>query len=145
MAKRYASPEAFKQALEDRIRQEAARRKINMSRFRQLLVFDRFLARVKDLPDMALLAQTGGFDSRHLRDALEKTFGFRHTHELPPSLPDPPATWTAPYARMAAEDELPWRTLAEVTGAVRAFLDPLLRAPKVKATWSPAVWKWEPA
>jgi hypothetical protein len=41
--KSYASPEAFKQALEARIRQTAP---TLIGRFRQVLVFDRFLARV---------------------------------------------------------------------------------------------------
>jgi hypothetical protein len=40
----YKSPEAFRTALEQRIRRVA--RGGNISRFRQLLVFDRFLARV---------------------------------------------------------------------------------------------------
>lgn len=40
----YASPEAFRQALEQRVR--AAAGASGMGRFRQLLVFDRFLARI---------------------------------------------------------------------------------------------------
>jgi hypothetical protein len=42
----YASPEAFRQALEQRIR--AAAGASGMGRFRQVLVFDRFLARIFD-------------------------------------------------------------------------------------------------
>ncbi|MCR9165652.1 MAG: hypothetical protein ACE37F_30915 [Nannocystaceae bacterium] len=41
--KPYANPEAFKQALEARIRKAAP---TNIGRFRQVLVFDRFLGRV---------------------------------------------------------------------------------------------------
>lgn len=41
----YSSPEAFKQALEQRLR-AATRSGSGLSRKRQLLVFDRFLARV---------------------------------------------------------------------------------------------------
>jgi hypothetical protein len=40
----YATPEGFRQALEQRVR--AAAGASGMSRFRQVLVFDRFLARV---------------------------------------------------------------------------------------------------
>jgi hypothetical protein len=41
----YASPEAFKQALEQRLR-SSAKTGAELARKRQLLVFDRFLARV---------------------------------------------------------------------------------------------------
>lgn len=44
--KGYASPEAFKQALEARLRRAAQQGGTDMGRLRQLLVFDRFLARV---------------------------------------------------------------------------------------------------
>ena len=44
----YASPEAFKQALEQRLR-AAASSGAEFARKRQLLVFDRFLARIADV------------------------------------------------------------------------------------------------
>ncbi|MSP63416.1 MAG: nucleotidyl transferase AbiEii/AbiGii toxin family protein [Myxococcales bacterium] len=44
--RRYATPEAFKLALETRIRREVSATKGDIGRFRQLLIFDRFLARV---------------------------------------------------------------------------------------------------
>ena len=44
----YSSPEAFKQALEQRLR-TSARSGDEFARKRQLLVFDRFLARVFDV------------------------------------------------------------------------------------------------
>jgi hypothetical protein len=47
-------------------------------------------SRVRDLPDIALLATTGPIDGAELRLALERTFGFRGTHSLPPSVPAPP-------------------------------------------------------
>jgi hypothetical protein len=40
----YANPEAFRQALEQRVRSSAGGG--GMARFRQVLVFDRFLARI---------------------------------------------------------------------------------------------------
>lgn len=40
----YTNPEAFRQALEQRVRSSAGG--AGMARFRQILVFDRFLARV---------------------------------------------------------------------------------------------------
>ena len=47
-------------------------------------------SRVKDLPDLALLASVGGLDAETLRTALNRTFTFRETHPLPVSLPKPP-------------------------------------------------------
>src|SRR5687767_6143971 len=43
---RYTTPEAFKQALETRLRHQAGRAATDITHFRQLLVFDRFLSRV---------------------------------------------------------------------------------------------------
>ena len=57
--------------------------------------------RVKDLPDMALLATTRPLDAVRVRSALEQTFEFRATHALPSSLPEPPASWLVPYREMA--------------------------------------------
>jgi hypothetical protein len=55
MTRSYASPEAFKQALEQRLR-SSSRSGAQFARRRQLLVFDRFLARVVDvLADAATL------------------------------------------------------------------------------------------
>jgi hypothetical protein len=98
-------------------------------------------SRVKDLPDLALLGQTGPFDGNTLRGAIERTFALRHTHPAPARLPDPPAGWQEPYSRMAASDDLPWPTLADVAAAVRAFLDPILSGTAV-ARWDPAGWRW---
>jgi hypothetical protein len=43
---RYVTPEAFKQALESRLRTEAQTTGVPMGRLRQVIVFERFLARV---------------------------------------------------------------------------------------------------
>lgn len=98
-------------------------------------------SRVKDLPDIALLATTGQIDKAELRLALEKTFRFRGTHPLPLSVPAPPAFWEGPYAAMAATDELVWRTLAEVMEAVSSFLNPVLGDTEGRI-WEPANWYW---
>lgn len=97
--------------------------------------------RVKDLPDLALLATARSIDARRLRAALEQTFSFRRTHDLPAALPAPPTSWDQPCAAMAASESLRWTTLAEVTTAVRSFLDPVL-ASGLDATWEPAAWTW---
>lgn len=101
----------------------------------------RMNTRVKDLPDIALLGAIQPIDATRLRAALEQTFTFRKTHLLPEALPDPQAAWTAPYAAMAREDELLWPTLADITSAARAFLDPVLMG-GLDATWDPSTWAW---
>jgi hypothetical protein len=98
-------------------------------------------SRVKDLPDLALLATAQEIDAKRLRAALEQTFTFRKTHPLPSLVPAPPPAWETPYAAMAREDQLAWATLADVTRAVQSFLDPVL-AGDLDANWSPATWSW---
>ena len=98
-------------------------------------------SRVKDLPDIPLLATARPIDAKRLRAALEQTFTFRKTHALPTNLPAPVAAWTTPYAAMARDDQLTWGTLAEVTRAAQAFLDPVL-AGDLDAIWEPVTWRW---
>ncbi len=97
-------------------------------------------SRVKDLPDLALLATTGSFEGARLRAALEATFHFRKTHSLPLSVPAPPESWAATYARMANDDGLPWKSIDTLLDAVRGFLDPILMHPH--GTWDPEIWLW---
>jgi hypothetical protein len=99
-------------------------------------------SRVKDLPDLGLLAQTGPFDAEQLRHAIEETFRFRATHPLPTHLAPPPASWAPVYARMATNDALRWAVLDEVELAVRSFVDPLLGG--ATGSWSPSTWRWMP-
>ena len=101
----YPSPAAFKQALEQRLR-DASRTGPDLARRRQLLVFDRFLARVVDVfGDAAMLK------------------------------------WERPYTAMVQADQLAWPSLADVTEAVKAFLDPVLAGGLV-ASWKPSTWAW---
>lgn len=103
----------------------------------------RLNSRVKDLPDMALLATIRAIDATRLRAAVAKTYAYRRTHTPPRALPAPPDAWAAPYAEMARQNRLPWTDLAEVTDAARAFLDPVLGG-TTEATWDPASWHWIP-
>jgi hypothetical protein len=97
--------------------------------------------RVKDLPDIALLATADTLDANQLRTAFQQTFEFRGTHMLPMSLPDPPPTWDQPYSAMARENELPWMSLGQLAVATREFLDPVLDGSA--GTWQPAEWTWD--
>jgi hypothetical protein len=98
-------------------------------------------SRVKDLPDIALLATAQPIDAKRLRAALEQTFTFRRTHALPATVPAPLAAWATSYAAISREDQLPWPTLDEVTKAAQTFLDPVL-AGELDATWEPETWSW---
>lgn len=99
-------------------------------------------ARVRDLPDMALLGTVKDtLLVPRLRDAFSLTFEVRATHKLPRALPSPPATWTEPYKELAEAHDLPWSSLAQVTEAARAFVDPIL-GDRELTTWDPAAWEW---
>jgi hypothetical protein len=98
-------------------------------------------SRVKDLPDIALIATAGPVEGSRVRAAIEQTFAFRGTHEVPEHLPAPPETWAAPYAAIAREDQLRWVTLVDAFEAARSFLDPVL-ARHGGAMWDPAEWRW---
>jgi len=97
--------------------------------------------RVKDLPDIALLATIKSMEAERLRTALKQTFDFRATHPLPLSLPDPNDGWAIPYGQMVISNELAWPTLDQLTASARAFLDPVLTG--VVGIWHPATWSWE--
>ncbi|MBW2703394.1 MAG: nucleotidyl transferase AbiEii/AbiGii toxin family protein [Deltaproteobacteria bacterium] len=99
-------------------------------------------SRVKDLPDLALLAKVRVIDAKLLRDALEQTFAFRGTHDVPATLPEPPSSWDDVYRRMAEDDELEWRTLPELVLAVGLFLDPILGDKLFQGHWMPENWDW---
>lgn len=98
-------------------------------------------SRVKDLPDLALIATAGSLEAGRLRAAIDQTFGFRGTHDVPAHLPTPPDTWEGPYATIATDDQLQWRTLAEALEAARTFLDPVL-AGLSDGRWNPDGWSW---
>jgi len=98
-------------------------------------------SRVKDLPDIALLATVRDIDSVTLRNAIEQTFEHRATHPVPASVPAPPDAWAPVYARIAESDGLEWHTLVEVTEAVRTFLNPVLAG--TNARWGTAAWVWQ--
>jgi predicted nucleotidyltransferase component of viral defense system len=98
-------------------------------------------SRVKDLPDMALLAMVQPLQAERLRQALEQTFEHRATHALPSALPAPPATWSVPYQQMAQENELPWASLEQLTTVVAGFLNPVLEGRR--GTWVPEHWAWK--
>jgi hypothetical protein len=97
--------------------------------------------RVKDLPDIALLAGIQSLNAERLREALEQTFKHRATHPLPQALPDLPTSWSTSYQAMAHENELAWPTLEQLTTVVSTFLNPVLAGGA--GVWHPARWNWD--
>jgi len=85
-------------------------------------------SRVKDLVDLALLIQQLPPDPARLREALRRTFSRRISHELPSDLPDPPASWDAPFETLAAEANLEL-TMAAALEMVRVFYRSVVAAP----------------
>lgn len=103
---------------------------------------DRPNSRVKDLPDLALLATARDIDGAALRAAIDGTFEHRATHPVPDSVPAPSAAWEPVYARIASNDGLEWQTLEVVTRAVQTFLDPVLAG--AGGTWNVTDRAWRP-
>ena len=97
-------------------------------------------SRVKDLPDIALLATAREIKGAELKAAIDKTFAHRGTHPVPDRVPDPPDAWGPVYERMAGEDGLSWRSLEDVTAAVREFVDAVLTS--TPDVWNPHGWTW---
>ena len=99
-------------------------------------------SRVKDLPDLALLARVRTIEAATLRHALDSTFAHRAVHTVPCTVPNAPEAWRAPYERMAQRDGLPWSDLDAVVQAASEFLDPLLAGGS--GWWNPDAWRWTP-
>jgi hypothetical protein len=59
--------------------------------------------RVKDLVDLVLLVERTSMNAARLPKAIGETFQRRKTHEIPPALASPPASWSKPFSEMAVE------------------------------------------
>ena len=97
-------------------------------------------SRVKDLPDIALLAGSAAIEATELVAAIEATFANRGTHPVPSAFSDPPDGWAPVYTRMASEEGLDWADLTQLIDAARSFVDPVLAGRR--GVWSPAEWRW---
>jgi hypothetical protein len=101
--------------------------------------------RVKDLIDLILVSTYESLQAGQLRQALNTTFEVRGTHPLPAGLPPPPATWRAPYAKLAKDVGIDPDLEAAHTLAA-AFLDSVLVGAIADHTcWDPAGRVWPPA
>jgi len=98
----YATPEAFKQALETRVRAAAMAGGTPMARFRQILVLDRFLARVFAEFGDRVIVKVALFSNSGSPERATKDVDLRLRHEAvsrgPGPMPEPrcPATSDTP-------------------------------------------------
>ncbi|TVQ77605.1 MAG: nucleotidyl transferase AbiEii/AbiGii toxin family protein [Bradymonadales bacterium] len=67
---------------------------------------DRENSRVKDLIDMLLFIELNSLNLKFLKTAIDETFKQRETHNFKPELPQPPASWARPFAKLAKECSL---------------------------------------
>lgn len=71
--------------------------------YARMYMHDRPSSRVKDLVDLVLLVEAGVLVPRRLGERLRQVYAVRDSSRPPPELPEPPASWTGPFAAMAAE------------------------------------------
>lgn len=98
-------------------------------------------SRVKDLVDILLIARMRSMDGAILLKALQATFAARDTHPTPSTVPDPPASWAAPFRRLAREVRLRSDSLADAAVLAHRFLDPVLQG-HARGLWHPEQWEW---
>ena len=97
-------------------------------------------SRVKDLVDLQIIGSSLAVEGERLREALIAVFAARGKPALPERLPPPPENWARPYARLAAELQLP-PSLEGAYRAVSRFVDPGL-AGQARGRWNPDRGEW---
>jgi hypothetical protein len=98
-------------------------------------------SRVKDLVDIALVAATLELEAGALGLALVELFDRRATHQLPTSLPPPPADWQRPWRELAAGLPVPG-DLRNGHALAASLIDPALNE-RASGHWSPSSRSWE--
>ncbi len=102
---------------------------------------ERSSTRVKDLVDLALIAELSSLDGADLRQQVETVFRLRGTHPPPTALPLPPSDWATPFRRLAHEVGAPAK-LEDGHQDAAALLDPVLTGDVTAGTWDPAEQRW---
>jgi Nucleotidyl transferase AbiEii toxin, Type IV TA system len=99
--------------------------------------------RVKDLVDLVLVSTYERLGGSYLRRALRSTYDTRGTHPLPEALPAPPASWRAPYRKLATSVGI---TADLTNGYARAaaLVNPVLAATVTDdERWDPVTGAWQ--
>jgi hypothetical protein len=97
--------------------------------------------RVKDLVDLALIAELFPLQATSLCQAIATTFAGRAEHNQPTALPSPPADWAVPYRQLAQAVAITPELDAGHTTAA-ALLDPILDETTTAGTWVPDARRW---
>lgn len=104
---------------------------------------DRESSRVKDLVDIVLIGSIAVFRAGRLRNAIESTFAERATHDIPASMPPPPATWRDQYHHLASDVDLNPNLEVGYKHAGE-LLDPILRGDiHTDTAWDATGWRWK--
>src|SRR6266498_5638 len=82
----------------------------------------------EELHDLLLLMDQGLAPTAELLATVQHVFEVRSTHDLPGTLPDPPADWTNRYATLADELGLEARTVDAAMARLRPFWTATLAA-----------------
>ncbi len=96
--------------------------------------------RVKDLVDLALIAELSPLDAVTLQKEIKSTFD-RRGARAPHSLLSPPPEWARPFGRLAEEVGISTELVAGHREAA-AMLDPVLGGEVTDCEWSPAERAW---
>lgn len=88
---------------------------------------DRVNMRTKDLVDLVLLIETASVDPKDVREAVQAVFTKRKSHEVPPSLPEPPKRWEKDFNTMSTEAQLTTRDMAASFEILREFWERVRR------------------
>jgi hypothetical protein len=97
-------------------------------------------SRVRDLPDIGLLARHYQFDCEDLRSTMNLVFSQYNTHAIPDRLPTPPEDWARQYAKLASDNALEWPDLEGLFRAIENFIGPVLAGSSGR--WNPDSWDW---
>ncbi len=125
---KYATARAFRQASEERIRQDYQGK--HLSRIRKMIAFERLMARL----DSNIQANT-------LQNAIVLVFESRGD-QVPNSFHSFPTTWQQRFNRLAKETQLNFLDFQDTSKAAAAFITPVISKQVVGLTWDPVDWWW---
>lgn len=96
--------------------------------------------RARDLVDLLLIRTFERPAAERLAEEIHRTFGSRHTHEVPDHLPAAPTNIATAYAAEAAQVGMP-TDLSKAHELVASWLDPVLRG-GADGRWDPEKSLW---